>query len=58
MSAHIRASIIVVTHNSARYIDHCLAAIVATTPSECEIIVVDNASVDDTSGHVARSFPE
>ena len=39
---------VVVTHNSAHVIDRCLAAILRELP-DCPIVVVDNASSDDTA---------
>ena len=40
-----RCSAIVVTYNSAAHIEACLRAL---APQNCEIVVVDNASQDDT----------
>ena len=41
-------SVVVVTRNEARDIVRCLASIRAQSVSEIEIVVVDNASTDDT----------
>jgi len=42
-----RLSIIIVTYNSAAFIDACLASLVGQPPAtDHEIIVVDNASSD------------
>jgi GT2 family glycosyltransferase len=51
----VDVSILIVTWNSARFIDRCLTAI----PAACdgfayEVIVYDNASGDDTLQHVAE----
>src|SRR5882724_8534707 len=43
-----RLSIIVVTWNSARYLPRCLAGIAAQTWPDVEVIVIDNASIDDS----------
>jgi N-acetylglucosaminyl-diphospho-decaprenol L-rhamnosyltransferase len=40
-----RCSVIIVTYNSGRHIEACLRALAA---QDCEILVVDNASQDDT----------
>lgn len=40
-----RCSVIIVTYNSAAHIEACLLALVS---QDCEIVVVDNASQDDT----------
>ncbi len=44
-----RCSAIIVTYNSAGAIEACLHSLV---PQDCEIVVVDNASQDDTTTHV------
>jgi N-acetylglucosaminyl-diphospho-decaprenol L-rhamnosyltransferase len=44
-----RCSVIVVTHNSGAQIEPCLRAL---APQDCEIVVVDNASQDDTVARV------
>lgn len=51
-------SIVIVTYNSARYIDACLASL----PAACahlryETIVVDNASTDNTTALVRKQHP-
>jgi GT2 family glycosyltransferase len=45
----MRCSVIVVTHNSAEAIGPCLEALAG---EDCEIVVVDNASQDDTVARV------
>ena len=52
-------SVIVVTHQSARYIRSCLTSLrehPAAVPQE--VIVVDNASTDGTAAIVTSEFPE
>lgn len=44
-----RCSIIIVTYNSSAHIELCLRAL---APQHCEVIVVDNASQDDTVARV------
>jgi GT2 family glycosyltransferase len=44
-----RCSVIVVTYNSGTQIEACLRAL---APQDCEIVVVDNASQDDTVARV------
>ena len=46
-------TVVVVTHHSA----HCVAALAATVQSFPHVIVVDNASSDDTLARVARDIP-
>lgn len=54
----IRASIVLVTYNSADYIRRCLSSVFATIGQSDEVIVVDNASHDGTTSIVANEFPE
>jgi GT2 family glycosyltransferase len=61
MTMNPRASVIIATYSRARLLDECLQhlAIQAFLPGD-EVIVVDNASVDDTAAIVARhqaTFP-
>jgi GT2 family glycosyltransferase len=54
-----RLSVIIVTFNSAREIGGCLQALRDTPPRLAhEILVVDNASTDDTLAVLARDWPD
>lgn len=53
----MRASAVVVTHQSAGHVGACLEALQADGDGELEIIVVDNRSSDGTAEHVRRRFP-
>jgi GT2 family glycosyltransferase len=53
--ASVDLAVVVVTYNSAATIEACLRSIQAEGPAE--IIVVDNASRDDTVSLLAASFP-
>lgn len=44
----MNTDLIIVTYNSAPYIEKCIDAIDTHTPSSYQIIVVDNGSTDDT----------
>ncbi len=60
MANDYRVSIVIVTHNSERYIDRCLrSALEQRYPDgwTCEVIVVDNCSHDSTVQHVTDHFP-
>jgi GT2 family glycosyltransferase len=46
----------IVTWNSGAVIDACLASLAAQTDRGFEVIVVDNASADDTASRVAAAF--
>ncbi|MGN7168105.1 glycosyltransferase family 2 protein [Paenibacillus cellulositrophicus] len=47
-------SIIIPTFNQAEFLIQCIASIEAHTPEPHEIIVVDNASTDDTAARLQR----
>ena len=52
-------SIIIVSWNTARLLENCLASILANPPtSPLETWVVDNASTDDSPGLVRERFPQ
>lgn len=52
-------SIIIVSWNTARLLENCLASILANPPtSPFEIWVVDNASADESPGIVRERFPQ
>jgi N-acetylglucosaminyl-diphospho-decaprenol L-rhamnosyltransferase len=51
-----RVSIVVVTYNSADVVGDCLASIERHAP-DCALVVVDNASADDTRGLVRAARP-
>lgn len=52
-----RISAVIVTHDSSAHIRGCLASLRAQTLPPAEIIVVDNASSDDTVHIVRNEFP-
>lgn len=49
-----KASVIIVNWNGARFIERCLTALMAQTVQPHEIILVDNASTDDSVAIVRR----
>lgn len=49
-------AVIIVNWNGAPFLEHCLSALMAQTVAPSEIIVVDNASSDD-SVEIIRRFP-
>ncbi|GGH91075.1 glycosyltransferase family 2 protein [Arthrobacter liuii] len=51
-------AIVIVTYNSADVIGACLQALAPVEDLELEIIVVDNASADDTADFVRLNYPE
>jgi len=51
-------SVIIVTYNSASWLESCLASLTSQTCPPLEIIVVDNASSDYSADWVATHFPD
>lgn len=51
-------SVIIVSHNSRDWLEMSLPSIETQTYSPLEVIVVDNASLDDTSEWVAEKYPD
>lgn len=52
-----RISIVIVNHNGRHIIEKCLSSLMESTYTNIEIIMVDNASKDDSSDFVSRNFP-
>ncbi len=57
-ATELQASIIVVTHNGGGTVSDCLSSIKGLLNTRFELIVVDNASEDDTVNQVLTRFPE
>jgi GT2 family glycosyltransferase len=53
----VSVSIVLVTHNGTNIVEECLNCLRRLQWSNLEIIVVDNASIDDTLEHVQRTLP-
>lgn len=51
-------SIVIVTYNSQSVISECLESIIEQTAVDYKILVVDNASQDDTCRQVEKRFPQ
>jgi GT2 family glycosyltransferase len=51
-------SVQVVVRNGERFIRACLDAVHAQTYRNCEIVVLDNASTDDTAHIIAAEYPD
>jgi GT2 family glycosyltransferase len=51
-------AVVVVNWNGRAYLDKCLSALRAQTYRAFEIVLVDNASIDDSVDLVRRQFPE
>jgi GT2 family glycosyltransferase len=51
------ASVVIPVHGNAALTRRCLDLVLADLPADCEVVVVDDASTDET-GEVLRSFGE
>lgn len=51
-------SVIIPNWNGARYLPTCLDSLRRQTHTDCETIVVDNASTDESVALIARDYPE
>lgn len=54
MSQAQRIDIIIPTYNYGRFLDQCLSAVTAQTRGDFSVLVIDNASSDDTPAIMAR----
>ncbi|MGB8386256.1 MAG: glycosyltransferase, partial [Dermatophilaceae bacterium] len=53
----LRIAVVIVTYNSAGHVGPAISSLAAATNQVTEIVVVDNASNDDSVGVVARTCP-
>lgn len=58
MQAKPLLSIVIVNYNGLRFLDECIASIAAHVHCSHEVIIVDNASADDSVAYIARNFPQ
>ena len=45
-------------YNGRAFLDTCLASVLAQEPPPAEVVVVDNASTDDSADFVAETYPQ
>ena len=55
---HVRVSVIIVSWNTRDLLHDCIQSVMDETTSSCEIIVVDNASQDESATMVQAEFPD
>jgi GT2 family glycosyltransferase len=55
---NVRVDIIIPTYNGYRHLDHCLTALQAQSYEDVRILVVDDASTDDTPERLRRDWPQ
>lgn len=53
-----RVSVIIPTYNGRAFLDDCLRSLQAQSWRDAEIVVVDNASTDGTTGVIHAAYPE
>lgn len=53
-----RASVVIVSYNAKQELMACLASVLRSLPDDSELIVVDNASIEDNAEAVKAGFPE
>jgi GT2 family glycosyltransferase len=58
VAPNARASIIVVNYNGGPLLRQCVASLLGDWCDDDEIIVVDNASTDESAAEVEQAFPE
>jgi GT2 family glycosyltransferase len=51
-------SVVIVNYNGAKFLDRCLSSLTVQTYPAYEIIVVDNASTDESCAFVKHKFPQ
>jgi len=54
----VRSSIIIVNYNAREKLLRCLKSVLRSAPSDCEVIVVDNASSDGMADLIEADFSE
>jgi GT2 family glycosyltransferase len=54
----IKTSVVILTYNSTKYIKSCLDSVFSQDHTHFEVIVVDNASNDDTIGFIKANYPQ
>ena len=57
IECHMDTAVVILSYNGIKWHDHFLPKIVAEAHTGYDVIVVDNASTDDTLRHVQVNFP-
>ena len=57
MQSRPLVSVVILNWNGLRHLQYCLPSVLATDYPNCQVIVVDNASIDGSCAYVQSSFP-
>lgn len=55
---HPLVSILILNHNGKKFLEDCYKTVLASTYHNFEVILVDNASTDDSVAFTQKNFPE
>ena len=58
MKAAPRAAIVILNYNGRAYLERFLPSVLASTYPNCEVIIADNGSTDDSLAFLAENYPE
>src|SRR5205085_3330595 len=53
-----RAGVVIVSYNAKQKLLACLASLRRSLPADCDLVVVDNASVEGNADDIAEHFPD
>lgn len=57
MLEHTKASVVILNYNGRAHLERFLPSVVANTDPAMEIVMIDNASQDDSVSFIANAFP-
>jgi GT2 family glycosyltransferase len=58
MAVEPTTSVVILTYNGRKHLERCLPSVLADSEPRLEVIVVDNASSDDTCAWLAATYPQ
>jgi GT2 family glycosyltransferase len=53
-----KVTVVILNHNGRRLAERCLSSVVKSSYQNIDIILVDNASTDDSVDHISEHFPD
>lgn len=54
----MRASIVILNWNGKQHLEHFMPSVVKYCPADCEVVVADNGSTDDSVAFLKQHYPE